>query len=257
MIRNREKAEIRLPFSQLTKIHIRPPTPEAEGAALPEGGPNHFQRGLMANRKPADPSARLAMLRPVLADLTPGQIVNGDEMQQIARMTWANLKIIIDRDPDFPVAKRGGMGIAWEFDAHAVIAHLIGDAEKVLAAKSQGAARLARLTGIAPEISPNGGDAAGMSALELKQATDAMMSIDKMRAVRKQYLPAADVSNLLSDVMSTLQAETLAFVGKHDPSGQLRPELRKAIEEHQRALLVQLRDKVMAVIDISGEKRAA
>lgn len=196
------------------------------------------------------------MLRPVLAELTPGQIVNADEMAAIAKMTWQNMVIMINRDPAFPIVKRGGMGIAWEFDAHAVISHLIAEADKVLAAKNGAAARVARLTGLAPEAAANT-DAAPMSALELKQTTEAMMLMDKMRAVRREYLPAADVGNLLSDMMSTLQSETLAFIGKHDPSGQLSPDLRKAIEEHQRALLVRLRDKVMAVIDISGAKRAA
>lgn len=208
-------------------------------------------------RQPADPEARLAQLRPVLANLKPGELVNAENMAKIARMTWRNLEITIAKDADFPIVSRGGMGVAWQFDAHAVIAYLVAGAEALLKQRADVAAKTAAMIGLAPEPAQPAAPAATMTTLQMKQMIEAMAAADKLRQRRGELVPLVEVSGMLNEIMSTLTAETLAFIGKHDPAGQLSPQLRKAIEDHQRALLVHLRDKVQAVIERPGAKHAA
>lgn len=209
--------------------------------------------------KSYDPSARLQILRPVLAALKPGETVKGHDMAQIAQMSWQNFKAtVIDKDPDLPVLFRGGMGVEWQFDAHAVIAHMVAGHEAQIARTNSTAARIAALAGIGPARSEScdGDRPPAMTSLEIKQTTEALMSQTRLRQMQGELVSRAAVADMLSELFSTLQGETLAFIGSHDPAGLLPPHAREAIMDHQRNLLVTLQDKAMATIDRLGERRA-
>lgn len=202
----------------------------------------------MTTRKPADPSARLALLRPVLAALAPDTLLNADDMAKAAGMTWRNMKLTIDRDADFPIRFRGGEGVAWQFDALAVIRHLIASCESKIADGRAKMTRLALLTGIAAEP-PESGEAPAMSANELKQATDAMLAVHKLKLARGEYLQKAEAMAFFVDLMSSFQADVLHMVGKIDPAGQWPAEQRKAVEDQMRTLLVGVQDRVNRFTD--------
>jgi hypothetical protein len=70
-------------------------------------------------------SARLACSRRPGQGSSPKLILNAEAMAKVAGMTWRNLKLIIDADDDAADQERGDMGVPWEFDAAAVLDHLI------------------------------------------------------------------------------------------------------------------------------------
>ncbi len=193
------------------------------------------------------------MLKPVLAELTPGQIVKADEMAAIARMTWQNLKTIIDRDGDFPVQFRGGPGIAWEFDAHKVITYMVAGYEGQINRQTETATRLAKLSGLTSEATDSTAEPVRMTPLEVKQMTEALMAQTRLRQMQRELVPLPAVQSAIDEVFSTVQAETLAFIGSYDPAGTLPPDIQEAIMDYQRKLLVKLQDATRKRIEaLSG-----
>lgn len=208
---------------------------------------------MTTRRRSYDPQARLVMIKPVLAEVKPGELVNADEMAKLARMTWQNLKTTIDKDSSFPVASRGGMGVAWAFDAHAVLSYMVEGYEAQVSRLTETATRLAKLSGISDAAENDMSDAQRMTPLEIKQMTEALMAQTRLRQMQRDLVALADVKNTISEIFSTLQAEALAFIGSYDPAGTLPADIREAIMDHQRKLLVKLQDATVKRIEkLSG-----
>lgn len=207
------------------------------------------------SRLPADPVGRLAVLKAARKSIGRKRpVLNADEMAQVAGMTWRNLKLIIDRDEDFPVLARGDMGVPWQFEAVTVLNHLIAQAQAAQAARERRTATITRLSGLsgAAPVPPNGGQPAGLgSAAEMLQhvrAFAAMVDVQaRIRGEKQkqgQLVDAEEVRNLLWDLMTTMQTETLAVSAKLDPAGQWEPTLRAQVDEALRNVLVTVRDRL-------------
>jgi hypothetical protein len=197
----------------------------------------------MPIRKPADPSARLALLRPALKQVKRGEKLNADDMAKVAQMTWRNMKLTIDKDADFPIDFRGGPGIAWVFDAAKVLKHLIVQCEKAIADRGIKAARMARLSGQPAEYADQGPADSGEAPLapnELKLLFDSQMVSHKLKEAQKKFMPRDATLAFLMDYHSQMQTETLGLLGKIDPAGQWPADVRKAVEDTMRSLLLNL-----------------
>lgn len=206
-------------------------------------------------RMPADAEARLVQLRAARKALGRKTVaVNADELGAIVGLTWRRLKQIVDGDPAFPVIARGGMGTPWQFDAGAVLDHLLATAEAAQAERKRRVEKVNRLSGLTEagtEAPANGQVAAGGSAAELLQQARAISTmIDVQAKVRSEkqkqgrLVEVDAVKALLWEIMSTMQTETLAVSGKLDPAGQWEPTLRAQVDEALRNALVHVRDRL-------------
>lgn len=198
-------------------------------------------------RLPADPIARLAVLEAARAEAEPDLVVNFADMARIAGMTDRNLKLIIDRDSEFPIVARGDQGVAWQLNVVAVLDHMIGQAEKARGDREAQSARVHRLVGL--------GETAGAKAgtnghpvremLEGAKAISAMVDAQaKIRAEKQgqgRLVDRSKVEALLWDMMTTMQTETLAIAAKMDPAGQWEPGLKGSVEEELRNVLLAVR----------------
>lgn len=211
-------------------------------------------------RLPADPAGRLAILENARAAIEPGLIVNASELENVVRLTWKRISKAIDEDSDFPVIARGGMGVSWQFDAAAVLDHLIARTKQRMAdreAHQDRASRLAGLGGVAPPSSEAPAPIAMRSdpAETLAQARAINALIDAQAKLRSErvrqgaLVERTKVDALLADMMTTMQAETLGVAGKVDRSGQLPPEMRAQIDEELRNVLVTVRDRLERNLD--------
>jgi hypothetical protein len=202
-------------------------------------------------RKPADPSARLALLLAGRKAIKPGDRLNMADLANALGMTARNLKLTINADENFPVVSRGGEGVAWVFDAGAVFDHLISKCEAAIAERSNRSDRINRLSGLmgdkpAPTLAGASGD---LTPGELKQLGESMMTAHKLKMARRELMPKAEALAFFVDLMSQMQSDTLGLLGKIDPAGQLPAETRLAVEDGMRTLLVNLQDRTAKFIE--------
>lgn len=206
-------------------------------------------------RKSADPTYRLKVYRAAREIVRRDEVANADEMAKILKMTWRNLRLIIDADPTFPIQSRGAEGVAWEFRVVKVLDHLIKRCRGEIDANADKARRLAELAGVSvPD------DAAGMSLADLRQINLLQMDAQRRKMDQGQWVPRAQVQTLFTNFFSMVQSEHQATAAKIDPSGRLPAEVRAAVQDHMRGLLVRLHDKFGAFIaddlPASGRPRA-
>lgn len=214
-------------------------------------------------RVATDPTAYADALTAARADAAPATIVHAQELARAIGATWRIVEGWIHRDPDFPVRRRGGQGTPWQFDLIPVLDHLIARAEALTAARRARKADVSRLAGFgggeaasplaadppagpgaaAAEVADRGAEARGLKAL-----AEARMQIHKLKVLQGEYVRRDRVEALLADLMATMQAETLAVSAKRDPGGLWPPEVRVAVDEEQRNVLVTVRDKLDAAL---------
>lgn len=214
----------------------------------------------------SNPSLRLNAYTAAREQVEPGQQVNAAEMSQICQMTWANLRKKVEADPAFPVASRGSEGIAWSFDAAAVLDHLIAQARKTVAARQMRHGILAKVVSAPGVSAPEEPDAEAVSSdlvqhsRAIKSFADATMAMERAKAQQGQYVEAAKVSELLNDMMATMQAEVLSIGSRLDPAGRMSPDDRAYIEQELRRVLSETQTKMLNWLDHetgADQRRAA
>ena len=224
----------------------------------------------MTGRKPADPAARLSLLRAARENAKPDDELNANEMAGALGMTWRNLRLTIDDDADLPVVARGGEGIAWQFNAVAVLDHMIAKCEAMLADRAKRATKLERLSGLRLQDSdakPAKGRRraatapppieAPMSSTELREIGQAQLTAHKLKEMQGKLVVADPMRRFLADYHTTMQAETLGLLGKIDPGGQLPAPVRLNIEDSMRTLLVNLQGRMERFLAGYSDRSAA
>jgi hypothetical protein len=191
-------------------------------------------------RLPADPGARLETLEPVRAEIEDDLVLSMADMARVAGMTPRNLGLIIDKDPTLPIRKRGGQGVAWEFEAAKVLDHLIAQARAARSEREARQAKVNRLGGLASAAVPLSGSterpaAAARDMLDDARALSALIDVQaKMRAEKRAYgllLDSADVERFLWRSVSGLQSESLAVEARVDRLEKLTPDQRQEMKE--------------------------
>ena len=196
---------------------------------------------MTAGRKPADPAARLALLKAAQKKLRKGDVLNAPDMAAALSMTPRNLMLTIAQDPDLPIQKRGAQGRAYEFDAAAVIAHMIAKCEAALSERQSRAARVKRLSGhqgaaATPGV-PSDGDEL-LSVGDLRDINDLQLSVHKRKLQQGHFVVKDTVTAFMADYHAMFQDGVLGLLGKIDPAGQLPADVRLKVEDSMRTLLV-------------------
>lgn len=192
----------------------------------------------------ADASYRLKVLDAARKAVKKDELLNADEMAIAVKMTWRNLKRLIDEDPEFPVVSRGAEGHAWQFDARAVIDHLAKRYRKMAAARDETERRRARLAGISiPDDAPS-----GLGVDDYVQINRVQIEVQRRKIEQGEWVRRSDVASLITDFMTMVQAEHLAIDADVDQAGLLPPPVRAAVRERERGILVRLHDRFGAYI---------
>lgn len=205
-------------------------------------------------RAPADPSARLAVLREVRKALKPGEEFIGDEMAKILRISWRHLSDLLNEHPHWPVIERGSEGIPWRFDGRRLVDAMITHYEVV---QNERAARAARVHALASVPLPKE-QLSHFSLAELRQIDALQREAQRRKVEQREYVTLAEHRRVVTDVFTTLQTEILAAAAELDPAGRWPPEVRAAVIDHNRTLLVRLHDKVRDRLtdDVGPARRA-
>jgi len=217
----------------------------------------------MQGRQPADPAARLAVLRAARKVAKPEDVLGAQEMAAALKMTWRNLKLIIDADDAFPIIRRGGEGVPWRMSAIAVLEHLITGCESALAARGQRQARIDRLSGAPAVKATKRGKAQTtteeppLSIDDMRKLGDVQMNAHKLKMMQGRYVVADANAAMLSDYHRSLQSNVLGLVGKIDPAGQWPAAVRLAVEDGMRTLLVDLQGMMVRYLESQRVARAA
>lgn len=198
----------------------------------------------MPNRKP-DPSVRLARLKAMRAGIEPGTTMTAGEMCKALGWTWRHMKRdMIDQDASFPVLRRGAEGHAWLFDVPAVLDYLIARDEAAIAERAQRAEQMARLSGIGLKAVSESDRPGGLSIDELRVATQALVTVTRMKREQGELVPAEPVRLFFQDYHQHIQQEILGLLSRIDGPGQLPAGIRQAIEDDMRNLLVDLQKRM-------------
>jgi len=194
-------------------------------------------------RKSADPTARLKIYLAAREIVRRDDVANAEEMAKILRMTWRNLRLIIDADPSFPVQSRGAEGIAWEFRVAKVLDHLSKRCRAEIEENATRSRRLAELAGVTvPE------DGVGLSLSELREINRLQMDTQRRKIEQRELVPAAEVRSMMTEFFTMVQSVTLATVTELDPAGQWPAKTRADVSDHLRTMLVRVHDKFASYI---------
>jgi phage terminase Nu1 subunit (DNA packaging protein) len=206
-------------------------------------------------RVAADPSTYLDALTKAREAAKPGAVVSAQVLARTTGITWRVLERWIDEDPSVPVISRGAVGAKWEFDLVAVLDHLIKRARSITKTKRARREKVTRLAGFGPTdpapadpSPPPASDAMdrGNDIRNIKLLAEAQMLTHRLKQQQGQYIPADAVAAAFADMMTTMQTETLATTAKLDPAGIWPPEIRLAVEDDLRTMLITVRDKLDA-----------
>lgn len=222
----------------------------------------------MTGRKPADPAARLSLLRAARENAKPDDVLNHREMAQACGMTPRNLKLTIDADDTFPILSRGGEGIGYQYGVVAALDHMIAKCEAMLADRAERAGKLERLSGLqlnakseAPAKRRRGKvepvAQAPITASEARDIGQAQLTAHKLKEMQGKLVVADPMRRFLGDYHTALQTETLGLLGKIDPAGQLPAQVRLQVEDSMRTLLVNLQERMERFLAGYSDRRAA
>jgi hypothetical protein len=198
---------------------------------------------MTVGRKPADPKARLKILRSARASAKNSDVLGADDMAAAVAMTWRGLKKSIDADPDFPIQRRGGEGVPYQFSAIAALDHMIARCEAAVAERRARQDKVDRLSGAPRDEAVEPAkidDDTPLSVSELRSLGEAQMTAHKLKLLQNRYVDRDKNAAVLADYHSHLQSNVLGLVGKVDPAGQWPAAVRLAVEDGMRNLLVEL-----------------
>jgi hypothetical protein len=177
-----------------------------------------------------------------------GDVLNRPEMAKVLEMTDRNLSIIMEKDPDFPIAVRGRQGVAYQLDGRAVIDHMIAGCRALLAERKKRATRLNRLASAGADVAAAEAEDETLSPQDLKITGDAQMTAHKLKLAQGKYLPKDAALAFMLDYHGRFQSETLGLLSRVDPAGQWPAEVRKGVDDGMRTLLVNLQAAMDAFI---------
>lgn len=204
----------------------------------------------MPVRTPANPSARLAILRASRKKAKKADIVAMSEMAKILGMTPRNLKITINGDPDLPILSRGAEGIAYQFNVIAVLDHLIARCLTAIGIRNKQAARMARLSGVDVSLDLDAStDTAPLTTSEIRELGQGQITAQKLKMMQMQFVRADGLASFLDTYHGHFQSNTLGLMGKIDPAGQLPAATRLLVEDGMRNLLVELQNMMDRFLD--------
>jgi hypothetical protein len=191
-------------------------------------------------RTPADPSARLAILREVRKHIKAGEEFIGDEMAKVLRLSWRHLSELIDEHPEWPVLQRGSEGVPWRFEGRALIDAMIAHYEAVQKERAARSARIQQLSGL-----PIPKEAAGRYSLaELKQIDGLQREVQRRKVEQRGYVTIEEHRRVITSIFTTIQTEILSAAPELDPAGKWPADVRADVIDRNRTLLVRLHDQV-------------
>lgn len=189
-------------------------------------------------RKIADPTERLRLLSARREVATPEDIVNAEEMAQIAGITWRNLKIQIDQDPHFPIRKRGAEGSAWEFSVIDVLDHMIGQLRSKIERRDERERRKHELIGaVAEEEIPS-----GLTLSDFSEINRIQTDMQRRKIEQGLWIEKSRHVEVITAIFMTIQQRITAWPSKLDAAGLLPPDVRAAMKDESRTLLVDIHD---------------
>lgn len=217
-------------------------------------------------RVAADLTKLLPQMEAAREEVEPGQIVT---MAKLAAMIGTTPRILKDRvlrDKKFPVVERGADGKQWRLDAAKALDYLLSKTGATKRKRIAGAAERKRLAGFAdsgesaePAIAaedagtPDAVDEA-TQARGIKALAEARMLTHRLKVQQGEYVRADAVTNLLLDLMTTMQVETLGISAKLDPAGKWPVETRASVEAGLRDVLLHVQRKLDAKL-VNGRVR--
>lgn len=230
--------------------------------------PHQRDGAKLTGRKPADPAARLALLRAARENAKLDDVLNHREFAHACGMTPRNLKLTIDSDESFPVQSRGGEGIGYQYHVITALDYMIAKCEALLADRAERAGKLERLSGLRlttaddkpvkrrrRAVEPVA--EAPLSSAEIREIGQAQLTAHKLKEMQGLLVVAEPMRRFMADYHTTLQTETLGLLGKIDPAGQLPAQVRLQVEDSMRTLLVNLQGRMERFLAGYSDRRAA
>lgn len=191
-------------------------------------------------RTPADPSARLAVLRAARAIVGEGDKLNQAELATAIGLTTRQLREHLAEHPEWPVEQRGSEGKDYIFDGGAILDAMIAHWEGKLREREERAERIAKLAGITVPA-----EAAGrLSLQDLREIEKLGREAQRRKIEQRDYVPKAEHEAVLTDVFTTVQTEILSAHAVLDPAGKWPPDVRADVIDFGRTLLVTIHDKI-------------
>lgn len=190
-------------------------------------------------RTPADPTARLAILKPARKRSRKGAKASAVPMAEIAGMSWVNLRAMIKADPDFPVERRGGNGVEWIFDVRAVLDHMIAGCEATLKERRRQGERIARMAGFDVEAAP---EVVELSLDEIRKLADLVSQVQRDKQRQGLLAPVAVMERGAAEYHQVVLDAFMGGVQRMDPTGTLSPAVRALVENELGNMLVRIQD---------------
>lgn len=188
-----------------------------------------------------------------------GKKIGGTELAKIVGISWRILRRRIEDDAEFPVLERGADGKKWLFDTAVALDRLIATTKALKEQRRRRGAEGARLSGMAgvrpsrkvkaepePELPENAADLA-QNARALKALAETQMLVQRLKMQQRELITRREHEEKFEVYSSAVQTGVLAVASKVDPASQFPAELREAIEDHLRTVLVQARTEAEKV----------
>ena len=190
-------------------------------------------------RKPADPAARLAILKAARKRVRKGEKLGAFPMAEAAGMSWVNLRTMINGDENFPIERRGTNGVEWIFDARAVIDYLIRGCEAGLSERRKHNEKLARIAGFDVDEVP---EVAGLSIDDLRKLADLVAQVQREKNRQGQLVSTAEMEKLSAQYHQVVLDAFMGAVQRIDPTGAIGPQEREKLDNELRNVLVKIQD---------------
>ena len=135
-------------------------------------------------------------------------LVNLAELSELFGVAELTLRRWMDRDPTFPVLKRGSNGVAYQFDARAVKAWLDGNKAAREEAGEERRQELAQL-----QLELTGGSAAEgervLTAKERREALEVAAAQAKWDQARGSLVPLAAMERAFDDALVAIRTDVM------------------------------------------------
>lgn len=188
------------------------------------------------SRKSADRTPRLIQLETARRKIRKPMIVNLDDMAKIAGISNRQLHDLVKADLSLPVQRHGSTGVSYEFDASAVLDHLIAAERAVMDAAHAHATRVARIS--QSPIDPRVIAQQGLSVKDLRDIDTLVTSAQRKRIEQGEYVRRIEAEEVITALFTTVQSEILAATSRLDPAGRWPAGVRSDVQNAMRGALV-------------------
>lgn len=185
-------------------------------------------------------------------------LANKREMAKILRWSLPTLDAWISKHPDFPIEQRGSVGVEYLFDPRAVVEFIRSRREDEERLDAKRVAALAQFALPIDEVAPEGATALGPAA----RASLAQARLREQQLARNAGLlvETSKVRKVLAAGWTTLGRGLDALPGQigrnHNLSDDVVRDIRKAIDDHRRAAVRELKEFFLAQVE-AEEREAA